>query len=420
MVKIKKLEAREILDSRGHPTIETTIILDSGHQGTSAAPAGSSTSKKEAVELRDHDPERFNGLGVLKAVNLSNTVIAQKLIGLDPTKQTLIDQTLIDLDGTSDKSRLGSNTILAASQACLKAAASFYQLPLYHYIFKKYQLISQLNKLPTPSFNIINGGAHSNNNLDFQEFHIVPSLRFSYSKSLIIGLSIYQALKNTLIKRQVVPSLGDEGGFAPNLFTNLDALAIILEAIEQTGYRFAQDVFLGLDPAANQFFKNGQYTIKDRAQPFSAEELIVYYANLNQQYHLLFLEDPLEENDFNGWTQLTARLSDKTLIIGDDLLVTSKTLAQKAITKKACNAILIKPNQVGTVSEVIEVIKLCRQHQFKIIVSHRSGETNDQFIADFAVGVGADYTKFGAPARGERVSKYNRLLKIESEITKNI
>jgi len=418
MAKIAKLQAREILDSRGTPTVETTLWLDTGHWAIAAVPSGSSASKHEAVELRDNDPQRFHGQGVLKAVDNVNQIIAPKIIGLDASQQTQLDQTLINLDGTSNKAKLGGNAILSVSEANLKAAASSYQLPIYQYIVKKYQLVKDLKKLPSPTFNIINGGAHGAGNLDFQEFHIVPSLRFPYHQALEIGAEIYHSLENTLKIRRAIHSVGDEGGFAPNLFTNMDALEVILEAVNQTEHKFAQDVFLGLDVAASWFYKNGRYQIKDRAQPYNRDELIAYYLQLNREYRLFSLEDALEADDWNGWAKLTSDLSSDTLIVGDDLLITNKLRVQKAIDKKACNAILIKPNQIGTISETIEVIKICRQAGWKIIVSHRSGETNDSFIADFAVGTGADYTKFGAPARGERVVKYNRLLAIESQLNR--
>jgi len=416
MPKIAKVQAREILDSRANPTIETTVYLDSGHQATSAAPSGSSSSKFEAFELRDNDPDRFNGLGVLKAVNNVNNIIAPKIIGLDPSQQTNLDQTLINLDGTNNKSILGGNAILTVSIASLKASAASFNLPVYRYLAKKYGLNPKNKKIPSPTFNIINGGAHGAGNLDFQEFHIIPSLRYPYHQALQIGTEIYVDLEKTLKRRQAIHSVGDEGGYAPNLFTNLDALEVILETINQTKYKFSQDVFLGLDVAASFFYQNNKYTIKDRAQPYSQKELILYYQQLNQEYHLFSLEDPLASDDWDGWNQLSQQIGSDTLIVGDDLLSTNKILCQKAIDKKSCNAILVKPNQTGTVSETIEVIKLCRQHNWKIIVSHRSGETNDNFIADFAVGIGADYTKFGAPARGERTVKYNRLLAIEAEI----
>jgi len=416
MPKIVNLKAREILDSRGNPTIETTITLDSGQKASTTIPSGASTGKHEAVELRDNDKTRFNGLGVLKAVENINTTIAKKVVGLDPTKQTALDQSLINLDGTSNKRNLGANSILSVSISALKASAAYYKLPIYSYIDKKYNLDPSKNKLPGPTFNIINGGAHGAGNLDFQEFHLVPSMRFPYHTALQIGSEIYKSLKKVLKQRKAIHSVGDEGGFAPNLFTNMDALELILEAIRLTPYQFAKDVFLGLDVAANFFYKNDRYTIKDRAQPYSKEELIAYYLQLNREYRLFSLEDGLEEEDWSGWTKLTEDLGSNTLIVGDDLLTTNKQRVKKAIQEKSCNTILIKPNQIGTISETIEVIKLVKDHGWKTIVSHRSGETNDTFIADFAAGIKADYTKFGAPARGERIAKYNRLLAIEEEL----
>lgn len=416
MPKISQVKAREILDSRGSPTIETTITLDTGHSGTSSVPSGASTGKYEAHELRDNDPDRFKGLGVLKAVENVNVTIADQIIGQEATQQTQLDQTLINLDGTSNKQKLGSNAILSISESCLKAAANYYQLPLYQYIQKKYSLVKEITKIPNPTFNIINGGAHGAGNLDFQEFHLIPSVRFTYKKALQIGDEIYTSLKTVLKRRRAITSVGDEGGYAPNLFTNLDALEVIIEAIKATQYKFQQDVFVGLDVAANHFYQNGQYQIKDRAQPFSRDEFIAYYTQLNREYRLFSLEDGLHEDDWDGWAKLNSELGHSTLIVGDDLLTTNKLRVEKAIQKKACNAILVKPNQIGTISETVEVIKQCQNNQWKVIVSHRSGETNDTFIADFAVGIGANYTKFGAPNRGERISKYNRLLAIEQEL----
>ena len=417
MAKIRAISAREILDSRGNPTIEATVWLDSGHTGLASVPSGSSVGKTEAVELRDGDLSRFNGLGVLKAVANINELIGPKIKGLEASAQTKLDQLLIDLDGTPNKRNLGGNTILAVSTAVLKASAASFNLPVYQYLVKKYTLIKKVSQIPTPTFNIINGGKHGAGNLDFQEFHIVPSTRFNFKDSLRIGDEIYKLLGKVLKNRQAIHSIGDEGGYAPNLFTNLDALEIIMETINQTSYGFAKDVFVGLDTASDFFYKNGHYQIKDRAQPFNREELIAYYETLQRQYRLFSLEDGLEEEDWEGWQKLTESLGSQTLIVGDDLLTTNLKRVKTAISKKACNAILVKPNQIGTISETIEVIKLCRSVGWKVIVSHRSGETNDTFIADFAVGVGADYTKFGAPARGERVAKYNRLLAIESQLT---
>jgi len=418
MALIKQVQAREILDSRGNPTLETTVWLDDNSYGLASVPAGASISKHEAVELRDNDPQRFNGQGVLKAVNNVNQVIGPKVIGQDAGEQTKLDQLLVALDGTTNKAKLGANSILSVSQAVMEAAATSCHLPIYRYLYAKYQLASEKTKMPTPTFNLINGGAHGAGNLDFQEFHIAPSIRLNYSQALETGEEVYQALRKVLKYRGAIHSVGDEGGFAPNLFTNLDALEILMEAIKQTDHVFGQDVFLGLDVAANWFYKNGRYGIKDRAQYLSQQEMIEYYQQLNNEYHLFSLEDPLYEDDWDGWKKLTETLGQTTLIVGDDLLVTNKVRLKKAIEEKACSGILVKPNQIGTISETIEVIKVAREANWQVIVSHRSGETNDDFIADFAVGVGANYTKFGAPARGERVAKYNRLLAIEAELSK--
>lgn len=415
MATIKTIQAREILDSRGIPTIETVVTADTGETAVASVPSGTSTGGNEAKELRDNDPNRYQGLGVLKAVQNVNETIAKTLIGKDPTKQTEADQLMIDLDGTPDKSRLGANAILSVSQAICELGATVTHHSIYEYIYLKYQIIKTLN-MPTPAFNVINGGKHGAGNLDFQEFHIIPATHKDYHEALRCGEEIYQTLGQVLEKRGAIHSVGVEGGYAPNLFTNTDALEVMLEAIRQTNYKFASDVFLGLDVAASTFVKDGTYQIKDRSQPFSRREFIEYYIDLNDRYHLLALEDPLAENDFEGWANLTNELGKSVVIIGDDLLTTNKQRIQEAVSKKACTGILVKPNQIGTISETVEVIKLAKQAGWQITVSHRSGETNDDFIADFAVGVGADYTKFGAPARGERVAKYNRLLTIELEI----
>lgn len=406
----------EILDSRGNPTVETTVWLDDGSVGVSSVPSGASTGKYEAVELRDGDPGRFQGMGVLKAVENVNQKLAPALIGKDASYQNEIDQLLINLDGTEDKKNLGANAILSVSQGVLEAAAVSYKMPVYAYIFSKYKMSDFQRPVPTSTFNLINGGKHGAGNLDFQEFHIIPTIRQSYSQSLQLGEEVYQALKKVLIHRRAIHSVGDEGGFAPNLFTNMDALEVLLEAINQTTYELGKNVFLGLDVAASFFYKNNQYVIKDRRRPFSPSDLVDYYKKLNDEYRLFSLEDPFFEDDWQSWQKITQVIGQNTIVVGDDLLCTSKNRTQEAIKKKACTAILVKPNQVGTISETVEVVKIAREAGWKIIVSHRSGETNDDFIADFAVGVGADYTKFGAPARGERIVKYNRLLKIEKEL----
>lgn len=415
MAKIKAIQAREILDSRGNPTVEAKVELDNGAVGIASVASGSSVGKYEAVELRDEDPNRLNGMGVLKAVANVNQIIAPKLIGLEAENQLAIDKTLIDLDGTENKSKLGANATLAVSQGVCEATAASERVANYEHVAHLYGLNPQNLKMPIPTFNLINGGAHGAGNLDFQEFHIIPSAEKKYSQALVMAEEIYQMVKKVLIQHAAIHSVGDEGGFAPNLFTNLDALEILTKAIGLTPYKFRQDVFLGLDIAASHFYQDGKYKIRDRTSPMEAAELIDYYRDLHQQYPLLTLEDPIFEDDWDGWAKISQALPE-TLIIGDDLLATSKKRVQEAIKRQACKAILVKPNQIGTIAEAIEVIKICRSAGWKIIVSHRSGETTDDFIADFAVGVGADYTKFGAPARGERVVKYNRLLEIEANV----
>ncbi|OGY21452.1 MAG: phosphopyruvate hydratase [Candidatus Chisholmbacteria bacterium RIFCSPLOWO2_01_FULL_49_14] len=419
MPQITSIHAKEILDSRGIPTIETALVVDGTKTVTSSVPSGTSTGKYEVVELRDGDPTRYEGQGVLKAVANVNDIIAPKLIGKDPTHQTDVDQLMVDLDGTQNKSNLGANAILSVSQAACKAAAVSYNLPLYAYLHAKYQLTKDAPLMPTPTFNVINGGKHGAGNLDFQEFHIIPSTRMNYSQALQVGVEIYHKIEKVLVKHGAIHSVGVEGGFAPNLYKNADALELILEAVRETHYKYGEDVFLGLDVAASNFYKNGKYQIKDRKDPFSTKEFIEYYKALNEQYRLYTLEDPLHEDDWKGWSDLTQELGGTTVVIGDDLLTTNKERATRGINEKSCTGILAKPNQIGTVSQAVEVITLCKQAGWQIIVSHRSGETNDDFIADFAVGVGAHYAKFGAPARGERVAKYNRLLEIELELIEN-
>jgi len=417
-MKIKDVCAREILDSRGNPTIETTIVLENGMTATSSVPSGASVGKYEALELRDNDPGRYNGMGVLKAVANVNEVIKPKILGMEVKNQLEVDKTLISLDGTENKSKLGANAILSVSQAVCKAAALEENVPLFIHIGHLYSLKPEEMKIPIPIFNVINGGKHGAGNLDFQEFHIIPSGLKNYSESLRMGEEIYQGVKKVLIRHGAIHSVGDEGGFAPNLFTNLDALEVLVTAISEAGYIFKQDIFLGLDVAASHFYQGGRYKIRDKTMPCDAEELTDFYRELLVQYPLLSLEDPFYEDDWESWQKITQEFP-SMMIVGDDLLATNRKRVEMAIARKACGAILIKPNQIGTVAETIEVIKIARQAGWKIVVSHRSGETNDDFIADFAVGVGAEYVKFGAPARGERVAKYNRLLKIQEELEKN-
>ena len=413
--QIKFIKAREILDSRGNPTIETEVLLASGDTGTAAIPSGSSIGKHEALELRDGDQDRFNGMGVLRAVENVNKVITPVIIGLNAQDQLEIDKTLINLDGTVDKSKLGANSLLSVSQAVCEAAAAFEKVENFEHISHLYGLKKEELKVPIPIFNLINGGKHGAGNLDFQEFHIVPFPEKTYTQALEMGEEIYQMVKKVLIRHGAIHSVGDEGGFAPDLFTNLSALDVLSQAVKEAGYQFQRDLALGLDVAAGSFYENNRYKIRDRTTSMDAEEMISFYKDLTDQYLLTLLEDPLYEDDWDAWQKLTASFPN-LIVVGDDLLATNKNRVREAIKKKACNAALIKPNQIGTIAQTIEVIKIARQAGWKIIVSHRSGETEDNFIADFAVGVGADYTKFGAPARGERVVKYNRLLKIEEQI----
>lgn len=415
---IYSITAREILDSRGNPTIESTVVLNSGYRGTAAVPAGASRGKYEAVEIRDGDEKRYNGMGVLKAINNVGSIIGPKLKGMDALNQKLIDETLLALDGTKNKSSLGGNTILSVSMAAAIAAANHQKIPLYKYINALLNTIvpTPMTRIPTPTFNLINGGAHGAGNINFQEFHVIPVSNKPFHAALQMGTEIYMAVKKMLVYRNAIHSVGDEGGFAPNLFLNTDALEILSDAIKTTPYRLTGDVFLGLDVAATQFKTARGYEIKDRPQAFTAKEFITFLKEIHSKYHLLYLEDPLEEDDWEGWKEITTLLGNEINIVGDDFLVTNTERLQKAIDEQAANAILLKPNQIGTVLEFLTVVALAKKHNIKTITSHRSGETNDTYISDLAVGIQSEYVKFGAPARGERVVKYNRLLAIEQEL----
>lgn len=415
MSLIKSIQARQILDSRGIPTVEALLTADDGYSAIASIPSGTSTGSHEAKELRDADPLVYQGSGVLKAVENINRILAPALIGKDPTRQTEIDQILIDLDGTADKNRLGANAILAASQGVCELGAAVTGYPTYKYLHLKYRLSERLD-MPTPIFNVINGGKHGTGNLDFQEFHVIPATNKTYSQALECGEVIYQILGDVLAHRGAIRSVGVEGGYAPNLFTNTDALELIFESVRQSGFEFARDVFLGLDVAATSFYNGHSYAIRDKSQALSRSELLEFYREINDKFHLFGLEDPFAEDDLEGWKQITAAMARQTIIIGDDLLTTNKQRTKDAVDKQLCTGILVKPNQIGTISETIEVIKIALAAKWHIVVSHRSGETNDDFIADFAVGVNANHVKFGAPARGERVAKYNRLLQIEEEL----
>ena len=412
MITIKKITAREILDSRSDPTIETEVILSDSSRGTSSIPSGVSTGAYEAHDLRDKDPSRYNGKGVLKAIENVNKTITAALIGSDSSNQIEIDKKLIELDKTENKENLGANAILSVSIAALKAAAVSQKTSLFSHINKVFGF-GKIKRIPIPLFNLIEGGKHAVGNLDFQEFQIVPSESKTFKESLRMGSEVYQSLKRLLIETKNTYGLGDEGGYTPELFLNSEALDFLAQAIVKANYTFGHDAFLGLDVAATSFLKNGRYVIKDRTSPMDADDLVDYYIELNKKYPLFFLEDGFGEDDWSGWQRITKDLP-KTIIVGDDLLVTNKHRIAEAIKKKACNAIIIKPNQIGTVSETAYVVMLAKDANWKIVFSHRGGETNDSFIADFAVGANADMVKFGAPARGERVAKYNRLLAIES------
>lgn len=415
MAKIKQLKAIEILNSRGEPTVETIAILSDNSIGVASCPKGASVGTYEALDLIDNDLARLQGKGVKKAVDNVNNIIAPKLIDLDACNQALIDKTMIELDKTQNKSNLGANAILSVSMAICKASAKSSSLPLFLYLCQFIKNGALPLRIPTPCFNIINGGKHADDGIDFQEFMVIPASSKSYTDSLEMGVTIYYALKKILKEKNLSNLIGDEGGFAPTT-TNKNALSYLVEAVHASGLKLGLDVFFGIDAAANSFFQNKQYLLKEKGQSLSTNDLISYYEEINKNYNLLYLEDALTEDDFQGWADLSSRLSKNTIIIGDDLTVTNPYRLQIAISKNLITGIIIKPNQIGTVIEALAVVEMAREAGLKIIVSHRSGETNDDFIADFAVAVSADYVKFGAPARGERVAKYNRLLHIEKQL----
>lgn len=416
MAKIKQIITREILNSKGMPTIETTVILNDGKAGTASTPTGTSVGSYEASELRDRDDKHFQGNGVLKPISNIEEIIAPAILGMDATKQHEIDKKMIELDGTQNKGRLGSNAMLSVSMAVAKAAAKSALLPTFLYLREFVNKENTTIKIPTPAFNILNGGKHAGNNTNFQEYMVIPASSKTYSESLDMAVVLYNSLRKIMEQNNFATLVGDEGGFAPKLQTNKDGLNLLKQAIEATSFRYGFDVFLGLDVAATNFFQEGKYHIKDKTMPLSTDGLIEYYEELNKEFHLLYLEDPLAQDDWNGWSKICSSISQQTLIVGDDLTATNPYRLQMALDKKTITGIIIKPNQIGTVIEAMAVVEIARQAGLKIIVSHRSGETNDDFIADFAVAVSADYVKFGAPVRGERVAKYNRLLAIEKEI----
>ena len=406
MSKIKNVYAREILDSRGNPTVEVEVTLESGIVGVASVPSGASTGINEALELRDGDKNRYNGKGVLKAVNNVNTIICQNLIGKDSLNQELIDNSMLELDGTSDKSNLGANAILGVSLANLKAAALYSKKELYEYI-------GNGTTMPKCMMNILNGGAHAENGLDIQEFMIVPS-KDNYSDNLRMGAEVFHSLKQILKQEGLSCGVGDEGGFAPNIDSAYEALDLIKLAIDNAGYVLGQDIFIALDAAASEFYEDGYYNFEGKK--LTKEEMVKYYEQLVKDYPIISIEDGMAEEDYEGWKLLTDSIGDKIQLVGDDLFVTNKKLLQKGIDLNIANAILLKLNQIGTVTETLDTIKLAKEHNYKTIISHRSGETEDNYIADFAVALDLGQIKTGSLSRSERISKYNRLTRIEEKL----
>ena len=405
-MKIKNIIGREILDSRGNPTVEADVILESGIIGRASVPSGASTGSKEALELRDNE-KRYLGKGVLKAVNNINNIIKPKLIGYDVTDQNLIDKILIELDGTSNKNNLGANATLGVSLAALRAAAKYNDKPLYKYI-------GDGTILPVPMMNIINGGAHADNNLDFQEFMIIPQAN-TIKERVRIGAEVFHTLKKVLKDNGYNTAVGDEGGFAPNLKSNREALDLICKAITEAGYRLKDDVTLSLDVAASEFYKDGKYLLQSENKEYTNEELVNYYVELVNDYPIVSIEDGLHEDDYDGFKILTEKLG-RIQLVGDDLFVTNKEIFLDGINKGVCNSILLKANQIGTVTEMLETIDIAKNNNYKTVISHRSGETEDTFIADFAVGLNLGQIKTGSLSRTDRVSKYNQLIRIEEEL----
>ena len=411
MSDIINVFARQILDSRGNPTVEVEVVLESGVIGRAAVPSGASTGEYEAVELRDGNQNVYNGKGVLKAIENVNEIIADELLDIDVAEQLLIDQILLELDGTPNKSKLGANAILGVSMAVAKAAAEEIDLPLYQYLGGPYAHV-----LPVPMSNIINGGQHADNNVDFQEYMIAPIGATTFSQAIQMNTEIFHALKAILKKGGHATGVGDEGGFAPNLKNNEEPLEMIIKAIEKAGYRPGKDIGITLDPAASSFFENGKYVLSAENKALTSKEMVDYYAYLCGKYPIISIEDGLAENDWDGFVLMTKMLGDKVQIVGDDLFVTNSERLQMGIDKKAANSILVKLNQIGTVSETLKTVELAKKNSFTTIISHRSGETADTFIADLSVAVNAGQIKTGSLCRGERVEKYNQLLRIEEEL----
>jgi enolase len=411
MSAIVDVIAREILDSRGNPTIEADVLLESGVLGRAAVPSGASTGSREAIELRDGDKSRYGGKGVLQAVENVNTEIAEAILGLDVEEQHLIDQTLIDLDGTDNKARLGANAILAVSLACARAAAEEAGLPLYRYLGGAGPM-----QLPVPMMNIVNGGAHADNNVDIQEFMIIPVGMTSFREALRCGAEVFHTLKKLLGKAGHPTSVGDEGGFAPNFKSNEEALKFIVEAISAAGYTPGQDVVIGLDCAASEFYKDGRYVLTSEGLKLTSAEFVDYLAAWVDKYPIISIEDGMAEGDWDGWALLTQRLGKSIQIVGDDVFVTNPKILREGITKGVANSILIKVNQIGTLSETFDAIETAKRAGYTCVISHRSGETEDAFIADLAVACNALQIKTGSISRSDRIAKYNQLLRIEEEL----
>jgi len=415
MSRIIDIRAREILDSRGNPTVEVDVLLDSGVLGRAAVPSGASTGTREAVELRDGDQARYGGKGVLQAVAHVNTVLKGALVGADPCEQAAIDRRMIELDGTDNKGRLGANAILGVSLASARAAAQDARLPLYRYL-AQLQGVAREPVMPVPMMNIVNGGVHANNSLDIQEFLILPVGAPNFHEALRYGAEVFHSLQRLLAARGLSTAVGDEGGFAPDLDSNEAALRIILEAIEQAGYAPGRDMCLGLDVASSEFFREGRYQLDSEQRSFSAAEFTAYLADLATRYPIVSIEDGMSEADWDGWAELSRALGGKIQLVGDDVFVTNTGILQQAIERHIANAILIKPNQIGTLTETLACIALADQAHYASVVSHRSGETEDSTIADLAVATAASQIKTGSLSRSDRIAKYNQLLRIEAEL----
>ena len=416
-MKIKQIDSLEVLDSRGKPTLCTTVYLEDGSKGTALVPSGASAGSFEAYELRDEDKSRYFGFGTLNAVKHVKD-ISSHLIGLESNDQNKIDNLLIDLDGSKNKEKLGANSILSISLACTRASANSLNICLYEYInilFNSFSSKKTGFSIPRPMLNILNGGAHANNNIDIQEFMVIPSNKFSYKDGLRKATEVYMYLKDNLAKKNLSTTVGDEGGFAPNFESNQFVIEEIIKAIEGIGLKYADDIFLGLDCAASELYVKDTYQLKSEGNEFDSDEMIEYLISLINKYQIFSIEDPLDESDWGGWKKFTTKVNDLQ-IVGDDIFVTKKEFLERGIVEKVANSILIKPNQVGTLTETLQTIHLAKSNDYGTIISHRSGETEDTFIADLAVGVDAKQIKTGAPARSDRTAKYNRLLMIENEL----